>query len=380
MKKILYIITKSNWGGAQRYVYDLATTIPKDEYKISVLTGSFGVLTDKLEAEGVEILQTNSFQRNINPIKDIVSFFKILKILRKEKPDIIHVNSSKIGGLGALAGRLVGTKNIIFTAHGWPFREDRGDLQKIIIKFLSFLTVFLSHKTICVSKIDFEEAENWPFCKNKVLLIHNGIKNFDLHIRDEARRKILEKIVSSGGEFIDEKSVIIGSIGELHKNKGYKYAIKAMNKLSSSVNDFRYIIMGEGEERDYLENKIADLDLEKKVFLFGFNSENRKLLSGCDIFLLPSIKEGLPYVLTEAGFAGLPVIATDVGGVSEIIENLKNGILIRPKDEKEIFNALKFAIENKDELEKFSQNIKEKVEKKFSLEKMISKTLKIYQM
>lgn len=379
MKKILYIITKSNWGGAQRYVYDLATTISKDRYEVSVLTGNFGVLTDKLEMEGIKILQTNSFQRNINPFKDIFAFFKILKTIKKESPDIIHVNSSKIGGLGALAGRVAGVKKIVFTAHGWPFREDRTEIQKIIIKFLSFLTVFLSHQTICVSKLDYKEARNWPFCKKKVSVIHNGIKNFGLYEREKARKKILDKIIFSGGEFIDEKSIVIGSMGELHKNKGYKYAIKALNRLSSCTDDFRYIIMGEGEERSYLEDKITDLDLEKKVFLFGFNSENRKLLSGCDIFLLPSIKEGLPYVLTEAGFAGLPIIATDVGGVSEIIDNLKNGILIRPKDEKEIFNALKFAIENKEDLDKFSKGIKEKVLKKFSLEEMFKKTMSIYE-
>lgn len=102
-KRILYVITKSNWGGAQRYVYDLATGLPKDHFAISVACGGQGLLKDKLEIAGIKIIPIPYFQRDINITKEFYSFVELIKIFRTEKPDIIHLNSSKAGVIGALA-------------------------------------------------------------------------------------------------------------------------------------------------------------------------------------------------------------------------------------------------------------------------------------
>ena len=132
--KIIYGITKSNFGGAQRYVFELATEMKQQGHDVAVLCGGKETLVNKLKEVGIKVISLDEMQRDILVDQDFSSFFKILKVLRSEKPDIFHINSSKMGGLGGLAGRFARVKKIIFTSHGWAFNEPRPVWQKIIIK------------------------------------------------------------------------------------------------------------------------------------------------------------------------------------------------------------------------------------------------------
>ena len=131
-KKILFVITKSNWGGAQRYVYDLATHLPKEEFEVAVAFGgtgevgaSAGLLEVRLREAGVRIIFLTTFARDIGILREFSAFFELLRTIRAENPDVLHLNSSKAGGLGALSGRIAGLRRIIFTAHGFAPNELR---------------------------------------------------------------------------------------------------------------------------------------------------------------------------------------------------------------------------------------------------------------
>ena len=175
--KVLILITKSNWGGAQRYVYDLATNLPKNAFDIEVMAGGGGILIEKLLIAGIKANGELPVGRDVNIFKDIKAFFRLISILREKRPDILHINSSKIGGLGALAGRITRIPKIIFTTHGWAFNENRSLFSKILTKCLHWITIILSHKTISVSEALKNQMENWPFIIDKITVIHNGIKN-----------------------------------------------------------------------------------------------------------------------------------------------------------------------------------------------------------
>jgi glycosyltransferase involved in cell wall biosynthesis len=149
-KKILFLITKSNWGGAQRYVYDLVSTLDRTVYEPVVVLGGNGELVEKLHAAGIRTITLQSAQRDISIRKELQFFRELFSIVHREKPDVFHVNSSKAGGIGCFVGRLLGIKRVVFTAHGWAFNEDRPWWQKYIIKYLHWLTVLLSHTTIAV--------------------------------------------------------------------------------------------------------------------------------------------------------------------------------------------------------------------------------------
>ena len=386
-KKILYCITKSNWGGAQRYVYDLATNLSRDNYEVAIALGGNGKLKETLEEAGIRTIFVKSLQRDVGVLKDIYSFFELVKIFRKEKPDIIHLNSSKMGGIGGLAGRIARIKKIIFTAHGWAYNEERSFSQKIIIAILHFVTVAFSHLTIVVSEKAREQFQSGNLMKKKMVVIHNGIGEIEFIEKEKARQEFVEVRLPQTEkvkEKIKSEPLWIGTISELHKNKGLKYVIEAVDRLIKNENinishrNIIFIIMGEGEERKNLEEVVKKNNLENSVFLVGNVKNASSYLKAFNIFTLTSITEALPYAILEAGKAEAPVIASNVGGISEIIDDMKSGILLQPKKPKEISDAIEYYINHPDKKENFSKLLKEKIDKEFSLGKMVSETIKLY--
>ncbi|MBU1557361.1 glycosyltransferase [Patescibacteria group bacterium] len=367
-KKILYVITKSNWGGAQRHIFDLATNLPKEDFEVVVALGGKGVLREKLEDKNIRVVEIKNLTRDINIFSDLKVFIDLIKILKKEKPNILHLHSSKIGGLGSLAGRLTDTPKIIFTVHGWAFNEERAWWQKFIIKTLSWITIILSHKTITVSEKAKEQVKHFPFVSKKITTIYNAIHPISFKTKEEARNILLSEQ--------KEDKIWIGTIAELHKNKGLLYAIKAI-EISNNPN-LIFVIIGEGEEREKIEELIKMKELENKVFLAGHMNEASELLKAFDIFILPSLTEALGYVLLEAGLAELPVIASNTGGIPEIIKNLETGILTRVKDSKDISQAISHIINKSENSKIYKKNLKQKVETLFKLDNMIEGNINIY--
>ncbi len=374
--KILYVITKSNWGGAQKYVYDLATNT-SSQFEIAVILGGTGTLKARLEEKNIRVISLPFLSRNINPFADIKTFFVLLKLFKVERPDIIHLNSSKIGVIGSMAGRWTKIPRIIFTSHGWAFNENRSWLSKKIFWVLHWMTVILSHQTIAVSQAVARDMKSAPFIKNKITIITNGIEKVPLKNKIEARNELIaEKIQSSFSKDV----FWIGTISELHSNKGLEYAIRAMAKLKNSRPEFHFIftIIGEGEQRKSLERLIHELKLEQVVFLAGHKENASSLLSAFDIFLLSSITEALALVVLEAGMAKLPVVASGVGGVPEIVKDMESGILVRPKDPEEIARALDFLVSHQTKAREFGKELYTNVSENFSLKKMLAETVAVY--
>jgi glycosyltransferase involved in cell wall biosynthesis len=372
-KKVIYVITKSNWGGAQKYVFLLAKQAQKMNFEVLVVLGGDGILKNKLEEEKIEVISIKSMGRDINFFEDIKTFFKLVKIFLKEKPEVVHLNSSKIGGLGSLAARICFVPKIIFTIHGWAFNEKRSWLSKIIIKKIYWITILLSTKTIAVSNQVKEQAKTIPFYQiifRKIFVIRNSVESINFIEKNIAKDFLFQKV---GINNVDNKK-IVGTISELHPIKGLEALISAFQNIKDAI----LIIVGSGELESKLKKQILDLKLQEKVFLTGFIENAPTYLKGFDYFILNSYSEALALVVLEAGQAGLPVIATKVGGIPEIIEDKKTGLLINPGSENEIIEAVDFLIKNNEETEKMGVNLKEKINKDFNFEEFIEKTFAVY--
>lgn len=388
--KILYLITKSNFGGAQRYVFDLATESKKRGHDIVVGFGGTGPLAAKLSEAGVRTITIPELERDINAANDFKTFLRLLDIFAIEQPDIIHCNSSKMGGLGALAARVWNgwswmfkflnkgghPARIIFTGHGWAFNEERGDVARFVIGALHWLTIQLSHHTIAVSRKTREQVSKLPFAWHKLTVIHNGVGTITTYSRAQALEQILgdNKTASLTGS-----PLVVGTLAELHKNKGLSYAIEGIALLKKQT-DTRiiFLILGEGEERAHLEALITKLELTDTVFLAGYKAEGVALLSAFDIFLLPSITEAFPYAILEAGKVGLPIIATAVGGIPEVIDDMESGILIQSKNPGEVARALSYLIKYPERRKQLGTAIAQRIADRFALETMVDETLKLY--
>lgn len=308
-KKILFVITKSNWGGAQRYVYDLAKALAPT-HDVKVLFGGTGeadapkgMLATNLELAHIQGLYVKEFMRDISFGREIIVLITLFNLFRREKPDVIHLNSSKAGGLGALAARIAGIKNIIFTVHGWPFLEDRSYAAKTFIWLASWITMLLCHKVICISEYDLSLAKRMPFVGGKAVKIYNGIAPMSFGTGEKIRSAFPAGVK------------ITGTIGELTHNKNQV----ALIEEAKHHPDMYVAIVGSGEDVAMLDRKIKEYGLHNRVKLFGFVPA-QEALKGFDEFALPSLKEGLPYVLLEAKSASLPIVANRVGGIGEILD------------------------------------------------------------
>ena len=380
-KKILYVITKSVLGGAGKYVYDLATNLPKDKFEVFVAAGGEGPLAQKIGEAGIPYYQIINFQKGINVLKELLAYFEILRLLLKIKPDIVHVNSSKAGGIvgqAALDYRFLSFNfklKTVFTAHGWAFHESRPWWQIFLIRIFTTLTAFYYSKIICVSEFDRLSAiKNRVAPKRKLITVHNGIDFGDYQFleKEEARQKL------NIGK-LDRDEILLGTVGEFTKNKGQEYFIDAVQKIQNTGYKMQTIIIGWGEEFENLKFKIKNLGLENSVFLINNLPHAAPYLKAFDIFVLPSIKEGLPYTILEAGLAGLPVVATKVGGIPEIIENQREGLLVKTADADDLADKIEEFIENPEKRKQMADNLWHKVIREFSLEKMLSSTLATYE-
>jgi glycosyltransferase involved in cell wall biosynthesis len=376
-KKVLFLITKSTLGGAQQYVYDLATSLPQDQFESSIVVGGNGPLVDMLKNDGFRVHQLSTLKRDISFLDEFRTLLALLRIIRKERPNVLHINSSKAGGIGTLAGRLCRVPRIIFTAHGWAFNEDRTLWQKRIFKFLHWITILLSHKTIVVSNGTRTQMD-WPLVQKKMVTIHLGRTITNFKTKDDARGTLEMNVQNTATRLIDYHTDFwIGTIAELHPTKRINRAIDSVCALVKQIPTLRFIIIHDGQQKEVLMQQVADLGLEEHVFFTGTIENAARLLPAFDLFVLPSKTEALGYVLIEAGQAGVSVVATNVGGIPDIIEDGKTGILVPPDNTPALTSALRTLITN-DELRGAYARAHHEKSMMFTLEKMVSETQHLY--
>lgn len=373
-KKLLFLITKSNWGGAQRYVYEMATAM-RDEYEVAVGCGGNGTMREKLEAAGIPVYEVVGWQRNVNPLKELRSWRSLYLLLRQEKPDILHLNSSKAGLSGAFIGRLAGVKNIIFTIHGWPFLEPRPWWWRALTWLGMYATALLVHTLIPISNYDVAHA-HMPFVRRKYAnVVYNAVPPIDFLPAGEARRHLVGVDTT---ETHPEPWLI--TVAELHskKNIGGAIAAVATHNRTHPDSPIFYLIIGDGILRAQLQTQIEKEKMTDQIILLGHVTDARLYLKAADMFLLPSFQEGLPYALLEAGAAGLPTIASNVCGIPEVIQDNINGLLFDPSNTNTLVEALARLAAGNEQRTKLGDAFLTEIETRYTLHEMVQKTKRAY--
>ena len=377
-KKILYVITKGNWGGAQRYVFDLATHLSSKEFDPLIAMGEGLVLEKKLEQASIRSVRLRKLSENrraLPRLDDIGAFWEILTLLRKERPEIIHLNSSRASFLGVAAVRIFQFLNFltaksytvraIFTAHGWPFKEPRSPLVQHALWFTSYATALLAHHTIVLSEGDYELGKQMPGLRKKLSLVYNGVERAETIPKDEARRLL----------GISTENFVVGTIAELNRNKGIPTLIEALTLLPAEVH---LCLIGEGEDEQKLRTLAHFRGVADRILFSGTQDQASKYLPAFDVFVLPSLKEGLPYTLLEAGLSGIPVVASDISGIQDIVRTPEMGILVAPQQATELARALKRLMTEKKLRENLGRTLQLHVEHAFPLSRMVSTTSELY--
>ncbi len=376
--KILYLITLSELGGAQKYLFDLAVFGRRQGFDVSVAVGgsATGELISILTRSGFPVFYLHRLQRTVNLKQDLLAFFDLLKLLRQIKPDIIHLNSSKAGSLGALAAKIAGIKKIIYTIHGLVLNEPLTLTNRIFYWLSEWFSALFKDHLICVSDFDRKSLLKNKICPaKKITVIHNGVEpaNLTFYPRAEARAQLS---LFSGHE-LSPSDFIVGTIANFYPTKGLGYLIEAAAEVTRIHDQVKFVLIGDGPLAPQLRQSVNNYHLDKRVIFTGALPAGSTYLQAFDLFVFPSLKEGLAYALLEAAAAGLPIVATNVGGNPEVITNDFDGLLIPPADIGSLASTLINLIPDKDRLDRYAYNSQIRV-KEFSLQNMLTQTFKLY--
>ncbi len=353
-QKILFIITQSEMGGAQRFVLDMAGALTNDGYNISVAASGNGTLlkncynmfrSEHIVTEGKTIKTTflKYLKRSPGPIKAIFAISEMRKLIKQEKPDVLFLCSTMAGILGSIAGRKRVSK-IIYRIGGWAFNDPRPKWQKKLIIFLEKITSQYKNKIIVNSEFDLQSALAHKIAsQDKLIKIYNGI--------DPTEIEFLEKKQARQELGVSTTQPIIGTIANFYKTKGLAHLITASKHIDAQI-----VIIGDGKERQNLENSIKKYNLQDKVKLLGQKPNARKYLKAFDVFVLPSLKEGFPWVILETMASQVPIIATSVGAIPEIIQNNQSGFVIPPADSQILSKKIQDLLSSPELRNKFTQN------------------------
>lgn len=363
MIKVCFTITKLELGGAQKVALYVAENLDKKTYDEFLITGSGGILDDEAAAK-FKVYKLANFVREVSPLKDLAALWRIFRILRKEKPDIIHTHSSKAGILGRIAAKFAGIKVVVHTIHGYGFNETQRLPVKYMYVWIEKFCALLTDKLIAVANEDIQKGLKYKIAKKeKFALIRAGIDTafYKNYIVNPDFRKTLDS----------SETKIIATIGPFKPQKNLGDFVKAAAKVCQSQNNVKFFIAGDGEGRPKLEKLISELNLRDKVILLGWRTDIADILYACDIFVMTSLWEGLPRTILEAMCCGKPVIANAVDGVKEIIDEEKTGFKVEPYNFGYTADKIVYLLQNPDVLKSMGKAAKESIGEEFDINHMV---------
>ena len=385
-------------GGAQRFLYNLITHLDPIKYDLLVAAGGRGELLEKLGKKGIKIVSIKNFS-NAPGLKNFSAFFETFNLIRKFKPDILYLLSSEAGFIGAIAGKLYRLlfwrKNpkIIYRIGGWAFKEPKNIFIKKIYLWAEKISAPFKDIIITNSEFDRQLAiKNKIASPYKLITIYNGldIDNLKFLSREESKKFIESKIENlklspyggspEGGKI--ENSILVGTVANLYKNKGLEYLILAAAKIKGNLRaSFPmpiFVIIGSGAEKQNLETLIKKYELENQILLTDNIPDAYKYLKAFDLFVLPSVKEGQPWTILEAMAAEAPIVATNIAGIPETIENEKSSLLVEPADPEVLSLAIEKMLTHPSLAQEYAKNALLILQKKFNLETMIKKNESLF--
>ena len=370
---LLYVITKLELGGAQKQLLSLISHLDKKRYNLSLITAYDGLLIkDALSIKKLKLIRSRFLERPINPLKDFFALFQIYRFIRNNKIDIVHTHSSKAGMLGRWAARLAHVKVIVHTVHGWSFNEYQNPIWRWIIIWLERITSLITDQLIVVSAFDLQKGlDNHIGYRDKYKLIRYGINYQEFNKQDRSLREDLG---------IDPDDLVVGMVSCFKPQKSPQDFIKLAFLLNNPQisNGVKFILVGDGVLRNQIEKLISKLDLRHRVILTGWREDISRILSAIDIFVLTSLWEGLPVSVLEAMAASRPVLATNTGGIAEVIFEGRTGFLVFPRNIKEMSEKLTCLLEDANLREKIGQHARDSLNSNFSLGSMLRNTEDAY--
>lgn len=370
-------ILEATTGGTARHLEDLALHIDKARFEVSVICSTFRdpaflVSIAKMKEAGI-LVEDIPMWRAIRPLHDFVAFFRILKFLKKKKPDIVHTHSSKAGFLGRLAARLAGVCLIVHTPHGFAFEMEVSASAKAFYRCLEGFAARFCDVMICVSNSEKSVAVGAGITtEGKCVVVPNGIKALERESYEQYR---IKKRRDMG---VKDDQLVVGSVGRITRQKGYEYFVSAAERLAVILPNVTFLLLGDGERSVAIDNLIKQSGMGDRCIFRQAAKDVSHYFSVFDIFVITSLWEGLPYVMLEAMAASCAVVAFNAGGIGDVVRDGDNGMLVDKKDINGLVSAIVRLANNAHMRKELGARSREMVIHDYTLEKMVRQIEHIY--
>ncbi|MCX5711585.1 MAG: glycosyltransferase family 4 protein [Candidatus Omnitrophica bacterium] len=357
---ILYLTTHLNTGGITSYLLSLCRAMKSKGHNV-YLASSGGDCLLKFEQEGVKFVPISiKTKAEISP-KILISLRQLALLIKQENIQIVHSNTRVTQVLAELLRRFYSVKHIS-TCHGF-FR----------MKLSRRLFSCWGDKVVAISsQVRDHLVNDLGVPANKIAIVHNGIDIDKFRVKGQGLSDKEKQAMGLGG------GPVIGIIARLSDVKGHIYLIQAMKTVLEKFPAATLLIVGEGKERGRLIQLASSLGIEKQVIFISSVSDTRHILSVLDVFVMPSLHEGLGLALMEAMAFGLPVIGSKVGGILSLIEDGKSGILVESRDVVGLSVALIKVLSDNAAAKSLGENAARFIGNNFGLEKMAEETERVY--
>jgi len=378
--KVAHVIARMITGGADENTLFTMEGLDKNKYEVDLITGEeFDEnILNKVKNSHFDVIQINGLKWKLSFLYDLIVLIKLIILMRKKGYDIVHTHTTKAGILGRIAARFAGVPIIVHGLHGSTFEAfDSGLLNWLLYRFERLAGRF-TDAYISVSGVLSETyIEKGVGKKENYYTVYSGMelkKYYGARGRIDYRKK-------RGELGIGLEDFVIGNVARLETRKGHKFLIDAFKNIAEKQKGGRIklLIIGEGNKRECLENYVKELNLEDKVIFSGYREDVEEFMAVMDIFVLTSLREGLPRVLVQAAAVGMPSVAFNVDGVPEIIKDNYNGFLIEAKDLEQLENRIMQYMNSKELVLLHGRNAREFIGNKWSIKGMVDRIDKIYQ-
>ena len=341
--RVVRVIARMNIGGPAIHVAKLTSGMQRNGFETILVSGSPGPaegdMSDLAQAQNVNFRRIKQLGPTIAPWDDGVAFWRLLRLIRSIKPQIVHTHTAKAGAIGRLAARLAGVPVVVHTFHGHVFRGYWGPVISYIAVATERLLSRLATAIVTVS-------EN----VRRELIFHRIAPPHQIHVLPLGLDlDVFENCAANRGEFRSELNVratvpLVGTIGRLVPIKNQQLFLRAASSLVSAGFEGRFVIVGGGELSGKLQQLVLELGIADRTIFTGWRRDLGKIYADLDVLVNTANNEGTPVALIEAMAARVPVVATEVGGVPDMIKSQRNGFLVPTGDLDALVNAIGLAL------------------------------------
>ncbi|MCD4717783.1 MAG: glycosyltransferase family 4 protein [Desulfobacterales bacterium] len=384
MAKILHIITRLDRGGsaentlltclglAEKYELVLVHGLSLESHMTDWEKQSVDSRIKEAMERGVNVIPVPSLVRRISPFRDLQALFYLWRLMIREKPDMVHTHTSKAGILGRWAAWLARVPIVVHTAHGHIFYGHFGPLASRFFVLLERFMALITDRLIALTVGERNDYLKSSVSRTeKIVTIHSGVEIDDYL---SARVNVEEKRESLG---ISTRGLVVGTVGWLLPIKGPMHLLNAMESVWQDYPEATLVFVGKGDLEKELRAKALQMGVSDRVKFLGWRDDIPELMQILDVFVLPSLNEGMGRVLAEAMAAGKPVIASHVGGIPDLVKPGQNGFLVEPGDLTGLSRAITRLLSDKKIRDEMGRKGREMCQD-FSVEKMIEKIDVLY--